>query len=72
MEISGGVELAAGHDFARRTAQLTSNTGTTGGTFDFFDVKGRIKTSYGLLARIGVYVTPVFAVEGGVHWLRPS
>jgi hypothetical protein len=71
VEMSGGVEVAAGHDLGRRTAQLTSNTGTTGGTFDFFDVKGRIKTSYGLVARIGVYVTPVFAVEGGVHWLRP-
>jgi outer membrane protein with beta-barrel domain len=71
VEISGGAELAAGYDLGRRTAVLTSNTGTTGGTFDFFDVKGRVKTSYGLLARLGVYVTPLFAVEGGVHWLRP-
>lgn len=71
VEISGGAELAAGYDLGRRTAQLTSNSGTTGGTFDFFDITGRVKTSYGLLARLGVYVTPVIAVEGGVHWLRP-
>ena len=71
VEISGGGVIAAGYDLDRRTATLTSNTGTTGGTFDFFDVKGRVKPSYGLLGRIGVYLTPVFSVEGGVQWLRP-
>jgi hypothetical protein len=71
VEISGGAEVAAGYDLGRRTATLTSNAGATGGSFDFFDADSRIETAYGLLARIGVYVTPAFAVEGGVHWLRP-
>ena len=71
LEISGGGVLAAGYDLGELTAQLTSNTGSTGAPSDFFDAEGRVRTSYGLLGRIGFYVTPAFAVEGGVHWLRP-
>jgi hypothetical protein len=71
VEISGGGMLAGGYDLGRRSAQLTSNTGTTGGTFDLFSVEGRVKPAFGVVGRIGVYVTPAFAVEGGVQWLRP-
>jgi Outer membrane protein beta-barrel domain len=71
VEISGGGVVVGGFDLDARTAQLTSNTGTTGGTFDFFKVDGKIETSYGLLARIGVFVTPAFSVEGGLRWTRP-
>jgi Outer membrane protein beta-barrel domain len=69
VEIGGGAAVAGGFDLDRRTAQLTSNT-TTGGTYDFFDVEGRMKTSYGPLGRIGVYLTRALSVEGGVQWMR--
>ena len=72
VEISGGGAVASGFDLDRRTAQLTSNSGSTGGAYDYFDVEGRIRTSYGVLGRIGVYLSPSFAVEGGVQWLRAT
>ena len=70
VEIGGGAAVAGGSDLERRTAQLTSNTGPTGGTFDYFDVEGRVKPGYGVLARIGVYLSSAASVEGGVHWVR--
>jgi len=70
VEIGGGGALAAGSDLAGRTAELTSNTGTTGAPFDYFEVDGRIKAGYGALARIGVYLSSAASIEGGVHWLR--
>ena len=70
VEIGGGAAVAGGSDLDRRTAQLTSNTGTTGGTFEYFDVEGRVKPGYGVLARIGVYLSSAASVEGGVQWLR--
>ncbi len=42
------------------------------GSHDYFEVEGRIRTSYGVLGRIGVYLSPSFAVEGGVQWLRAT
>ena len=71
VEISGGGAMAGGFDLDNRTAQLTSNTAPTGGSFDWFEVDGKIKTGYGVLARIGVFVTPALSVEGGVRWTRP-
>ena len=70
VEIGGGAAVAGGSDLDRRTAQLTSNTGTTGAGFDYFDVEGRIKPGYGVLARIGVYLSSAVSFEGGVQWLR--
>jgi hypothetical protein len=70
-EISGGGVVVGGFDLDERAAQLTSNTGTNGGTFDLFTVDGKIKMSYGALARIGIYVTPALSIEGGVRWTRP-
>ena len=70
VEIGGGAAVAGGSDLDRRTAQLTSNTGSTGGTFDYFDVEGQIKPGYGVLARLGVYLSSAMSVEGGLQWLR--
>jgi hypothetical protein len=70
VEISGGGAVAGGYDLDRRTAQLTSNIGSTGGAYDFFDVEGRVRASYGVLGRIGAYLSSSFSVEGGVQWLR--
>ena len=71
VEISGGGAMVGGFDLETRTAELTSNTAPNGGSFDWFEVDGKIKTGYGVLARIGVFVTRALSVEGGVRWTRP-
>ena len=71
VEISGGGAMVGGFDLDNRTAQLTSNTAPTGGAFDWFETDGKIKTGYGVLARVGVFVTSALSVEGGVRWTRP-
>jgi opacity protein-like surface antigen len=68
VEVSGGGVFVGGFDVGDRTAQLTSNGG---GTFDQFSTSGRIDSIVGLQARLGVYLTRVFAIEGGVRWTQP-
>jgi hypothetical protein len=70
-EISGGGAVVGGFDLDDRDAELTSNTGTSGGRFTLFNVDGEIKMSYGLLGRIGVYATRRLSLEAGVRWTRP-
>jgi hypothetical protein len=70
-EIGGGGAIVGGFDLGERTAELTSNTGTTGGRFDQFSVDGTIKMSYGVLARIGFYASRRLSLEGGVRFTRP-
>ena len=67
-EISGGGVFVGGFSFEQRTAELTSNAG---GTFDFFSTEGEIKPVAGVRAKVGFFVTPSLAVEGGVRFTRP-
>jgi hypothetical protein len=72
IEISGGGAFAGGFSQGERTAQLTSNTGTLGTPSTFFVTDSQIQPAFGALGRIGFFVTPSFAVEGGVRITRPT
>jgi hypothetical protein len=71
-EISGGGVYVGGYDLGDRTAELTSNSGTSGGSFTLFETDSRVKPAFGVLARIGYFLTPVFAVEGVIRFTRPT
>jgi Outer membrane protein beta-barrel domain len=72
LEISGGGVFLGGFSFDERTAELTSNSDTgTGGTFDLFTTDAELKPAFGVRARVGVFVTPSFAVEGGLRFTKP-
>jgi len=70
-EISGGGVFIGGVDLGERTAELTSNTGTTGGAFALFVTGNQVKPAPGFQGRIGFVVTPALAIEGGVRFTRP-
>jgi hypothetical protein len=69
--VSGGGVFVGGYDFGDKAAEETSNTGTTGGSFTLFNTESRVKPAFGLLGRIGVFVTPTLAVEAGLRFTRP-
>jgi Outer membrane protein beta-barrel domain len=71
VEISGGALFTGGFDLGEHTAELTSNTGTTGGETTLFESDGQLKAAPGLLGRIAFLVTPAFALEGGVRFAKP-
>ena len=70
-ELSGGGVFVGGYDLGSATAELTSNTGTSGGPFTFFETDNRVESVSGFVARVGYYVTPAVAVEGGLRFTRP-
>jgi hypothetical protein len=69
VEVSGGVVLVGGYDFGESVAELTPNSGS--GSYDFFTTESRVKQGLGLLARIGVVVSPAVVVEGGLRFTKP-
>jgi hypothetical protein len=69
-EFTGGVVFIGGFDAGNLSADLTPNSGTTGGV-TLFETDSRIKPASGLLAKIGIFLTPSFALEGGLRYTRP-
>ena len=65
-EFTGGVVFIGGFDAGNLSADLTPNSGTTGGV-TLFETDSRIKSAPGLLAKIGIFLTPSFALEGGLR-----
>jgi hypothetical protein len=70
-EVSGGATWSDGYDLGTRPAELTRNTGTGSGAFELFTSDTRVATATGGQARLGVYLSPSVALEGGVQLLRP-
>jgi hypothetical protein len=70
-EFGGGVVYVGGYDLGEATAELTSNTGTTGGSFPQFETDSQVKSAVGVQGRIGFLVTPSFAIEGGLRFSKP-
>jgi hypothetical protein len=71
-EVGGGGVFVGGFDLGNANAQLTSNSGTLGGTFDLFKSSSRLKPAVGIQAKIGALLTESFEVEGGFRYSRPS
>jgi opacity protein-like surface antigen len=72
IEVSGGGSWTGGFDLGEHTAELTSNTGTTGGQTTFFETDAQLKAAPGLQGRIGFFVTSAFALEAGVRFATPQ
>ena len=72
VEIAGGGIAAAGEDLPDVAATLTRNPGTGTGAFDLFQSDPSLTTAFGVHARVGVYVSPRIAIEGGVQYSRPK
>jgi hypothetical protein len=71
-EISGGGVFAGGVDLGEETAELTSNTGTSGSPSTFFVTDSRMKPAFGVQARMGFFLTRLFAIEGGARFTKPT
>lgn len=72
VEVSGGALLTAGTDLPDISATLTRNPGTGSGPFELFRSDSTLTSGFGGQARIGVYLSPSIAVEGGVQYARPK
>lgn len=70
-EVSGGGVLVGGYQLGERAAELTPNSGSTGGSFDEFTTDNRIRQAFGVQARVGFVVTRALVVEGGLRFTRP-
>jgi hypothetical protein len=71
-EVSGGGVFVGGFDLGSATAELTSNTGTSGGPFTYFDTDNRVDPGTGFLGRIGFYLTRSLAIESGIRYTQPK
>lgn len=69
--IAAGALFVGGSDFGGSTAELTPNTGTTGGGFELFDTRTRGRSTAALQARVGYFLTRRISVEGGFRFARP-
>jgi hypothetical protein len=69
-EFTGGIVYVGGFDVGNLAAELTPNIGATGDV-TLFETDSRVKPAAGLLAKIGIFLTPAFAVEGGLRYTRP-
>jgi hypothetical protein len=72
VEISGGALIAGGKDLPDVAATLTRNPGTASGAFELFRSDATLTNAFGGFARVGVYLSPAIAVEGGLQYTRPE
>ena len=70
-EISGGYTFVAGYDLDSRNAELTRNTTTGTDGFVLFITDSSVKAAHSIGGLLGYYVSPRWAVEGGVRFGRP-
>jgi hypothetical protein len=70
-EVTGGAVFVGGFDAGTRAAELTPNSGTSG-SVTLFETESRVKPATGLLGKIGIYLTPSFAIEGGLRYTKPT
>jgi len=71
-ELSVGGIWTAGNDEGDQRATLTRNPTTGAGTFDLFTADTTLGSAIGVQARIGFYLSPKLAVEGGADISRPE
>lgn len=71
VEVSGGVTWQGSFDLGSAGAELTRNPMTGTGPFPLFLADSRLGSGTGVQARVTGYVSPRFALEGGVRLTRP-
>jgi hypothetical protein len=70
-EVSGGVLWQGGFDLGRQTAELTRNGDESAGPLALFTTDSEVDSIAGLRARLGYYLSPDVAIEGGLLYSRP-
>jgi hypothetical protein len=70
-EFTAGAGYVGGFDAGSRAAELTPNSGPSG-SVTLFETESRVRPAGGLLAKIGIFITPAFALEGGLRYTRPT
>jgi hypothetical protein len=72
IEIEGAALWTGGYDAGSSPAELTRNPSTGTAPLQLFQTSSRVTATPGGEFRLGVYVTPIFSVEGGVAYRRPN
>jgi hypothetical protein len=70
-EVNGGVTFAGGFGLGDSAAELTRNTTSGSTSFDLFTSDSELGTAFGIGGRLGYYLSPKLAIEGGVSWSQP-
>jgi hypothetical protein len=69
-DVSGGAVFVGGFELGDATAELTRNA-TSGAPFDQFSTSTELGSVAGVQGRVGYYLSPRLAIEGGVRYARP-
>ena len=72
VEVSGGGTFSGGYDLGSVSAEETRNTGGGPGPFVLFTATSRVKPSFGLQGRLGVFIAQSASLEAGIQLARPT
>jgi Outer membrane protein beta-barrel domain len=72
VEIGGGLAFSNGFDLGSQAALETRNSTTDPSGVPLFQSSTVLDSAPGGQVRLGVYVTPAFAIEGGLLLTKPS
>jgi hypothetical protein len=70
-EFTAGAVYVGGYGTDSLNAQLTPNSGTAG-SVTLFETDTRVTPAVGLLAKVGIFLTPAFSIEGGMRYTQPK
>jgi len=71
VEIVGAFVTSGGYDAGTSQALETSNPQVKSTPLTLFSGEGRLRPASGVEARLGVYLSPQFSVEGGLQFTKP-
>lgn len=72
VEVSAGVVFTGAMDLGVRDAEETRNISTGSGPFALFSSASKVAAAPAGVFRVGVYLSPAVAVEGGVQYGRAT
>jgi hypothetical protein len=72
VEIVGAFVTSGGYDAGTSQALETSNPSVKSTPLTLFSGEGRLRSAAGVEARLGVYLSPQFSVEGGLQFTKPT
>jgi hypothetical protein len=72
IEIGGGMIWSGGYSTGNAPANLTRNPSTGSSPLTLFQTDGQLGGTIGADVRLGVYLSPRWAVEGGFQFTKPE
>jgi hypothetical protein len=72
LELGGSAFWIGGSDLGIATAEETENRTGSSSTITLFDTSGRLRSAFGIGARVGFNLTSTIAVEGELIYSRPT